>query len=235
MFKKVAIIQSNYIPWKGYFDIINSVDEFILLDDVQYTRRDWRNRNIIKTKDGLKWLTIPVNVKDNYYSPINEVTVADQEWSRKHWSTLENVYGKALYFKNYRNFFKNLYEQVQQETYLSRINFIFIQAINQLLGISTPIHWSTDYGAPEGKNERLVYLCKQAGASEYISGPAAKDYLDEQLFLLENIKVSWMDYSGYTSYQQMYPPFEHGVTILDLLFNAGPEAKKYMKSFTATV
>lgn len=233
--KKVAIIQSNYIPWKGYFDIINMADEFILLDDVQYTRRDWRNRNLVKTKDGLKWITIPVNVKDNYLASINEVTIADPQWSRRHWAMLENSYAKALYFKTYKDQVKEMYEQAQQQTHLSQVNFICITAINQLLGIRTKISRSTDYQAPEGKNERLVHLCKQAGASEYISGPAARGYLDEALFAKENISVSWMDYSGYTPYKQVYPPFEHGVSVLDLLFNEGPHAARFMKSFSLSL
>ena len=84
--KKVAIVQSNYIPWKGYFDLINLVDEFILFDDMQYTRRDWRNRNLIKTSDGPKWLTIPVAVKGNYFQKIKDTTISDPVWARKHWT-----------------------------------------------------------------------------------------------------------------------------------------------------
>src|SRR5688500_16771522 len=95
--KRVAIIQSNYIPWKGYFDIINSVDEFIFLDEVQYTRRDWRNRNLIKTANGLQWLTIPVNVKNNFSIRIDEVTVAESHWGLKHWASIQNSYSRSLY------------------------------------------------------------------------------------------------------------------------------------------
>jgi hypothetical protein len=228
--KKVAIIQSNYIPWKGYFDIINQVDEFILLDDVQYTRRDWRNRNMVKTGNGLQWLTIPVNVKDNYLAKINEVTIADKQWPVKHWAVIKQNYAKAAYFKQYREVFEELYLQTQEE-YLSGVNYRFIAAMNNLLGITTKISWSTDFGAPEGKNERLVELCKKAGANEYISGPAAKDYLNEELFNAQQIQVTWMDYSGYKPYGQLYPPFEHGVSVIDLIFNEGPAAREYMKSF----
>jgi hypothetical protein len=228
--KKIAIIQSNYIPWKGYFDIINMVDEFILLDDVQYTRRDWRNRNMIKTATGLQWLSIPVNVKDQYLARINEVTIADKQWPEKHWASIKQNYSKASHFKTYKDFFEELYLQTQEE-YLSQVNYRFITAINHILGISTKISFSTDYGAPEGKNERLIELCKRAGATQYMSGPAAKDYLEEELFSQQQIQVTWMDYSGYPTYHQLYPPFEHGVTILDLIFNVGPAARDFMKSF----
>src|SRR5215204_4466106 len=107
--KKVAIVQSNYIPWKGYFDLINLVDEFILFDDMQYTRRDWRNRNIIKTSAGPKWLTIPVAVKGNYFQSIQDTTISDPRWARKHWESIVHSYAKAKSFAMYRDVFEALY------------------------------------------------------------------------------------------------------------------------------
>ncbi|QHT65628.1 WbqC family protein [Rhodocytophaga rosea] len=228
--KKVAIIQSNYIPWKGYFDMINSVDEFIILDEVQYTRSDWRNRNLIKTKEGVKWLILPVKVKkERFETKINEVVVADKNWGKVHWATLTNNYRKAPYFKEYSGIFESLYLQTNEE-FLSLINFTFISAILPLLGIQTKVSWSTAYTLCGNRNERLVYLCQQAGAKEYLSGPAAKGYIDEKMFKEAGISVSWMDYSGYPEYNQLYPPFEHGVTVLDLIFNEGPKASQFMKS-----
>lgn len=105
MGKKVAILQSNYIPWKGYFDIINMVDEFILYDDMQYTRRDWRNRNKIMTPTGLIWLTIPVENKGKFYQKINETKVLDHEWVDKHWRSIQYNYAKTEYFRNMKNAF----------------------------------------------------------------------------------------------------------------------------------
>src|SRR5262245_47310638 len=107
--KRVAIVQSNYIPWKGYFDLINSVDEFVLFDDVQYTRRDWRNRNKIKTPQGLLWLTIPVEVKGKFQQKIHDTRVSDLRWQTKHWQSIAQAYGKARYFAEYRECFENLY------------------------------------------------------------------------------------------------------------------------------
>ncbi len=120
--KKVAIIQSNYIPWKGYFDIINSVDVFILYDDMQYTRRDWRNRNKIITPKGLQWLTIPVAVKGKYYQKINEVEISDSSWAKKHWGSIVHNYHNAPYFKDYKNLFSSLYLGMD-ETSLSKVNY----------------------------------------------------------------------------------------------------------------
>ncbi len=229
--KKVAIIQSNYIPWKGYFDIINLVDEFILLDDVQYTKRDWRNRNILKTSAGPKWITIPVNVKGNYTAAINEITVSDADWGEKHWQQLKQHYSKAPFFNSYGSPFKDLYLN-SDEIYLSKINSIFIREINNILGIKTKMSWSSDYHSEGASSLKLVSLCKSCGADNYLSGPLARDYLDESLFIKESIKVEWMDYCDYPEYPQLNPPFMHGVSIFDLIFNTGAQSTNFMKSFS---
>jgi len=230
MGKTVAIVQSSYIPWKGYFDLINLVDEFILYDDVQYTKRDWRNRNKIKTPSGLMWLTIPVEVKGKFFQKINETVISDPHWYKKHWKSIAYNYSNARYFSEYREIFEDLYLSCN-EKYLSRVNYRFLSAICRLLGIDTKLCWSTDYDLSGGKTERLVSLCKQAEATEYLSGPAAKDYIDEELFRNEGMVIRYMDYSGYPEYNQLFPPFEHHVSIIDLIFNEGPDAAKYMKSF----
>jgi hypothetical protein len=230
MSKKVAIVQSNYIPWKGYFDLINMVDEFILFDDMQYTRRDWRNRNKIKTPQGLVWLTIPVDTKGKYYQKIKETVVKDSEWPAMHWNTLAHHYARTPYFKQYRSLFEELYQHATNP-FLSQINYHFLQAICQLLGITTRLTWSMDYEIVEGKTERLVSLCRQAGASTYLSGPSARGYVDEAMFEQAKIALEFIDYAGYPEYPQLFPPFEHGVSIIDLIFNTGPAATSYMRSF----
>lgn len=227
--KRVAIVQSNYVPWKGYFDLIRFTDEFIIYDDVQYTRRDWRNRNLIKTATGLSWLTIPVEAKGNYHQQIRDVQISDPKWGSKHWSALMHNYARAPFFKTYRPLFEPLYLS-DSETYLSEINRKFIEVILPLIGIDTPIRSSSEFDLVAGRSERLVQLCVSTGATIYLSGPAARDYLDEQMFSAEGISVQWMDYSGYPIYPQLFGTFEHGVSILDLLFNTGAAASTFMKS-----
>jgi len=229
--KKVAIVQSNYIPWKGYFDLINLVDEFILFDDMQYTRRDWRNRNLIKTRAGLKWLTIPVAVKGNFFQKIKDTRVSDPGWGRTHWESIVHNYSKANHFAAFREVFESLYLG-SQESFLSQINYAFLTTICKILRIETRITWSDTYESVEGKTERLVSICKQAGATTYISGPAARDYIDESLFNNADVSLEYMDYSAYPEYRQLFPPFEHGVSVIDLIFNEGPDAPKFMKSFS---
>ncbi|HEX9431864.1 MAG TPA: WbqC family protein [Burkholderiales bacterium] len=228
--KKVAIVQSNYIPWKGYFDLVNSVDEFILYDDVQFTRRDWRNRNLIKTPRGLEWMTIPVSVKGRYLQKICETRISEADWGERHWATLVQNYSKAPFFELYRPIFEPLYRR--REALLSAVNLGFITAICGILGVATRISWSMDYRPlKEGTTERLVDLCGRAEGTHYLSGPTARDYIDPALFDAAGIVLSYFDYAGYPEYPQSFGKFEHGVTILDLLFNAGPQAPRYMKSF----
>lgn len=228
--KKIAILQSNYIPWKGYFDLINMVDEFVLYDDMQYTRRDWRNRNKIKTPQGLKWLTVPVEVKGKYFQKINETQISEPDWAVKHWQTIKQFYSKTPYFKQYKGVFENFYLNTN-EIYLSQLNFNLIQVVNEILGIETKIRWSSEFDLVEGQTEKLLGICQQASANVYLSGPSAKDYFDESLAKHMDIQVEWMHYSDYPEYSQLHPPFEHGVTILDLIFNEGPNAPRFMKSF----
>ncbi len=228
--KKIVITQSNYIPWKGYFDAINTMDEFILYDDMQFTKRDWRNRNLIKTPNGLHWLTIPVEVKGKFFQKISETKISDASWNKSHWSTLKQCYSQSGCWKETKDFVEELYSNATSE-YLSEINYHFIEGICKFLKIVTPIRFSGEFVLAEGKTERLVDLCKQLDATDYYSGPAAKNYMDESLFVKENIAVHYFDYSGYQEYPQLNPPFEHGVSMLDLLFNTGNDAVKYMKSF----
>jgi WbqC-like protein family len=228
--KRIAIVQSNYIPWKGYFDLINSVDEFMLYDDVQYTRHDWRNRNKIKTAQGVIWLSIPIEVKGRFHQKIREARVSDGNWQATHWKSIAQAYSKTRYFAQYRERVEELYRRPPTQ-YLSESNHSFLSALCSLLDIHTPLTWSSDYEIVPGKTERLVALCQQAGATEYVSGPAAKNYLDETLFAKVGISVQWVDYSDYPEYRQLFPPFEHAVSVIDLLFNEGPHAWRYMKSF----
>ena len=226
--KRVAIVQSNYIPWKGYFDMIASVDEFILYDEMQYTRRDWRNRNLIKTAQGTQWLTVPVTTRGKYTQTIAQTEINGGEWAEKHWKTLERTYRRAPHFEQVAEWIKSLYLD-HQDTHLSIMNQRFITEICTRIGITTRISRSEDYTLVEGKTERLANLCKQAGGSEYVSGMAAQSYMDESIFTQDDMTVSWFTYDGYPEYRQLWGDFEHGVSILDLLFFCGDEAPNYMK------
>ncbi len=227
MTKKLAIVQSNYLPWKGYFDLAAAVDEFILFDDMQYTRRDWRNRNQIKTPNGLQWLTVPVLAKGKYHQRIRDTEIDNSDWAASHWKTLQLNYRRAAHFDEVAAWLEPLYLQSHQV--LSPMNRLFIEAINRYLEIDTVVTNSWDYDLVEGKTERLISLCEQAGAEEYVSGPAARDYTSVDEFSARGIKLTWFDYSGYPQYPQLWGEFTHHVSILDLLFMCGKDAHRYMR------
>lgn len=224
--KKIAILQSNYIPWKGYFDLIAAVDEFIIYDDVQFTKNDWRNRNKIKTPNGSEWISIPVGQDIN--RRVRDVTLTDPIWQKKHWHSIESNYRPALHYDEIATWLKPLY---LTDTYnsLSQLNRCLIDAICCYLGIKTIIKNSWDYILIDGKTERLVDLCEQAGGTEYISGPSAQNYIEKNLFTEHNIQLTWFDYSEYPEYSQLWGKFIHEVTILDLLFNCGKNSHQFMK------
>ncbi|GAA0731587.1 WbqC family protein [Aquimarina litoralis] len=227
--RKIAISQSNYIPWKGYFDMINMVDVFVIYDEVQYTKNDWRNRNLLKTKNGLEWITISVK-QNSLQQTIDETKVFLSKWNKKHWNTLQAVYGKSPFFKKYKERFAELYLSIDTP-FLSEINHRFIVEICDILGVQTSIVNSRTLSLRGDANGRLIDACEKLEANTYISGPAAKAYINQSLFEQRSIKIEWMDYTGYKQYNQMWEPFEHSVSILDLIFNEGDQAKRFLKTF----
>ncbi len=229
--KKIAILQSSYIPWKGYFDIINSVDEFVIYDTAGYSKNGWRNRNRITGPNGTRWLTIPVRVT-RHNQPINEVRIHDFRWPAKHWKSLVANYGGSPFFRSYAQALERLYESLAEEPYLTTINIAFLRFTSRLLGISTPFSMAEDLNDIQDPTEKLIRLCQIRGATSYVTGPSASDYLRPRRFEEENIRVEWMNYDNYPEYPQRGVPFNHAVSILDLIFWTGPEATKYMKSFS---
>lgn len=228
MSKTIAILQANYIPWKGYFDVIASVDEFVIFDDVQYTRRDWRNRNQIKTKDGLKWLSIPVKVKGKYQQRIDETEVANTDWRTEHWNMIRHAYARAPHFQRYAPRLEELFV-ASSDPLLTDVNERLLRGLSALLHIETPFQRSTAYGGLGGKNERLIHVCRSAGANRYLSGPAARSYIDEAQFAAAGIEVLWKNYDGYPEYPQLFGEFTHNVSVIDLLLNVGPDAQRYLR------
>jgi len=229
--KKVAILQSNYIPWKGYFDLLAFADEFIIYDDMQYTRRDWRNRNLIKTSQGLKWLTVPVQVKGKYDQKIRDTLIVNSDWAVSHWGSITHSYRRAPYFDEIAEWLEPIY-LADKHSYISQLNCCLIKSICKYLDISTRITDSSDYFLVEGRTERLADLCKQVGATEYVSGPSAKDYIEASTFQDLGIALTWFEYPQYPEYPQLWGDFAHGVTILDLLFNCGKQSPNFMRCTT---
>ncbi|MGE3276416.1 MAG: WbqC family protein [Vicinamibacterales bacterium] len=219
---RVGLIQSNYIPWRGYFDVIHDVDVFVFHDDLQYTKGDWRNRNFIKTPTGPQWLTIPVGTSEHRL--ICEVPLPDSDWAVRHWRRLEQHYARAPHFGRYRDLLRHHYFGCGYES-LSAFNQGLTMAIaRDVLGIRTRFRDSREFRVSGVKSQRVLDLVSQAGASTYVSGPAARAYIEEAAFDAAGIALQWKDYDGYPDYPQFHPPFAGRVSILDLIFHAGPDA-----------
>ena len=225
---KGIITQSNYIPWKGYFDSISMVDVFVVYDDMQYTKRDWRNRNLIKTPNGLKWLSIPVEVKGKYFQKIKDTKVVDKSWAKNHLANLKQNYSKSKSFQEVYPWIEEMYMTCNYD-FITEVNMHFIRKINSFLNIKTKIRFSSEFDLHDEKNQRLLNICKEAGISNYFSGPAAQSYMDVEMFQENEINVQFWDYSDYPKYAQIHPPFDHGVSIIDLIFAEGEDSKKYFK------
>ncbi|MEZ8252959.1 WbqC family protein [Vibrio splendidus] len=222
--RKLAILQSNYIPWKGYFDIINRADLFVFHDDLQYTKNDWRNRNKIKTTRGLEWLTIPCGTNEKRL--ICDVEIKDKKWRAKHKSKIIESYRKCKFFDEYKYLLDFIYDSDWDN--LSELNQSVIKLISRdVLGFDTDFIDSRELNLELKKQERVLEIIDKLGFNCYISGPAAKDYIDEGLFNEKGVVLEWMDYSKYKEYPQTNGDFEHFVSILDLIFNTGSEAKRY--------
>lgn len=222
---KAAIIQSNYLPWKGYFDIIHDVDIFVFLEDVQYTKNDWRNRNIVKTPQGTAWITVPV--LRGIHQMIYEAKIDNsRNWAEKHMKTIQGNYAAAPYYHSYCDEINSIYA-IEALT-ISELNIVAIKIICKLLGLNIEFVNSKDLDVGGHKDDKLIDICQQIGAEEYLSGPAAKDYINNSKFESAGISLQYKDYSGYPEYPQLWGGFVHTVSIIDLIYNCGEKSGDYI-------
>ncbi len=224
-----VILQPSYLPWRGYFHQIYKADTFVFYDDVQYDRDGWRNRNRIKTAAGTKWLTIPLASRGEHWKELtikDMRTAAHENWRHKHWETIRHSYRKAPYFEQYRGMVEQWYATDWE--HLAEFTIATTIELARALGIEhTRFVRSSSLGATGAKTARLLAILQELGATRYVSGPAAKSYLDVAALEEAGIAVEWMTYE-YREYPQLFPPYDGQVSALDLLFNAGPEAGEYI-------
>jgi hypothetical protein len=223
------ILQPSYIPWRGYFDQIRRADVFVFYDDVQYDKHGWRNRNRVKTASGAKWLTIPVRSGGNVVegTPICKIEVdPTQNWARKHWETIRQAYAKAPHFARYKALLEGFYAETQP--LLADFTIETTIALARELGIEhTRFVRSSTLPASGSKTDRLVEILSQLGATHYVSGPSASNYLEEEKLAAAGITLEYITYD-YPEYPQLYPPFDPQVSIIDLLVMAGPDATRFI-------
>jgi hypothetical protein len=223
--EKVVILQPGYLPWLGFFDLMCKADTFVIFDDVQYTVRDWRSRNRIKTANGVFMLTVPVKARGARESLIRDVKVDNgQQWQRNHLKSLESFYKKAKCFADINEMINDVYRKSHE--FLIDLDMDFIFRIHRYFSLNTKVIFSSEIPCTGEKDEKLLSICKYLKATHYLSGNAAKDYLIESIFIGEGINVEWHNYQ-HPYYNQLWVP-KHGfvshLSILDLLFNHGSES-----------
>lgn len=219
---RIAIMQPGYLPWLGFFELMQKCDIFVLLDDVQYTKKDWRNRNRIRTKDGWIWLSVPVLTKNKHFQLINEAKINNSvDWKRKHLKAIEINYHKARYFKNYFSDLEKLYAYNWE--YLVDLDVEIINWIAKELSIKTPTIKSSSFNRDGKKEDKIINICKKLGARELYDSKAAQNIFNIEKFLQNDIKVEFQDYR-HPTYKQIYEPFIPYMSVVDLFFQYGPES-----------
>jgi hypothetical protein len=226
----VVILQPSYIPWRGVFDQIQRADLFVFYDDVQYDKRGWRNRNQIKTPHGKQWLTIPVYSRgaQTQNIPIHQIRIVwETPWNEIHLKAIQQSYSKAPHFEQYLPLLETFFQR--HDEFLADFTIDFTVALARELGNThTRFMRSSEIGGINGqKTDRLIQILQAVGATHYISGPSAQDYVEQEKFDKSGITLEYMQYD-YPEYSQLYPPFDPYVSVLDLLFMTGSEAPRYI-------
>ena len=225
---RVAAIQSSFIPWRGYFDFINSVDQFVFLDDVQYTARDWRNRNRIKTSKGSEWITVPV-IHDSREQRIDQSRILyESNWQKKIIGAWASNYRSAHYYETGQILLREI---ENSHNTISQLNVKIIKRICEYLDIKTPMILSSELILQGNKTERLIDMLKKLNATTYLSGPSADAYLDKELFRKNNIRLEYKSYD-YAPYPQLWGDFIGEVTVLDLIANCGSRSRDFLNSYS---
>jgi hypothetical protein len=219
----IGILQPSYLPWLGFFEQIYRSDVFVIYDDVQYDKDGWRNRNRIKTPNGIQWLTVPVHIKFEDKPLIYEVKIDNStNWRIKHLRSIKQNYSKAPFYKNYIDIFEEAYSQEWE--YLIDINMYFILKLVEALGMKDKkIVRSSFLNIKGDRIQRLVNLCKLFNANLFYEGSAGKNYINVQDFAKHGIKVEFQDYK-HPIYNQLYGDFISHLSIIDLLFNHGDKS-----------
>lgn len=220
-----SIHQPQYMPYIGYFYKIIKSDIFVFLDDAQFKKNEWQNRNRIKGANGLIWLTVPVSFK--FGDKINEVKISDNFWKKKHINSIKSAYSKSPYFEDLFGYIEDFFRKDYE--YLSDLNIKCVKMILKYMDIDKRMEISSSLNINLSKTERLVKICEMVKADEYLSGDGGKDYLDENLFKLNKIKLRYLNYKP-LKYDQLWGEFAENLSILDMLFNLGPRKTRELLS-----
>lgn len=224
---KAVIHQPNYLPGLTYFHKIATADVFIVLDDVQYSKNNWTNRNRVKAPQGPAWLTVPVLTKGRLGQRIIGAEIDGRTWAERHWKTIQTCYGRTAGFGWCADAFHTVL--MKPWVRLAELNLALIELVIDVLGIHTPLRSSSELGVAGTETARLVNLCAAVGADTYLSGPGGRNYHDESLFEGAGIRIGYHEFR-HPQYPQPFGAFEPNLSIIDLLFNVGLSAREVLLS-----
>jgi hypothetical protein len=211
--------QSSYLPWLGFFHKIYLSETFVFFNSVQYSKKDFSSRNLIKTSGGTQWLTIPTITRGLYTQKIYDVRIENNYWQKKHFKSILNAYNNSKFFDYYSEKLSNLYNKKYK--FLVDANLDFTKFFFDSLGINTKTLNSTDFNWQGTKNELIVNMCKELDASDYIFGELGNSYVNKELFESNGIRVHFQKYN-HPAYSQLHGTFIPRLSVLDLLLNEGP-------------
>jgi len=222
----VAIHQPNFLPWPGYFYKIACCDVFVFLDTVQFTKNGFQNRNRIKTPQGVVWVTVPVLTKGKFGQPTNEVIITNRiDWGTKIWKTIQQNYRKARYFDLYAQFFEEIFSKKWE--LLIDLNETILLQIMTWLNLSTQTMRASEMNVSGKSSELLINICQELKADTYLSGFGGKKYMEKSLFEDKGIKLKTYDFVPHV-YPQIHGEFIPNLSVIDLIFNCGPESQRVL-------
>jgi hypothetical protein len=220
--RTAVVLQPSYLPWRGYFDLVDRADVFVFYDDVQYDKHGWRNRNRVKTANGMSWLTVPVHAHGAVEggTPIAGIAIDHRrDWPRAHAETLRHAYRRQPFYADYSPLIASVLER--RHELLADLTIELTVAIARELGCTTEFVRSSELSPSGRKNDRLLDVLERVGANHYISGPSARAYIAPERFAAAGIRLEYAAYD-YPEYSQPHPPYEAAVSIVDALFALGP-------------
>jgi len=219
--KVVACHQPVYLPFPGFFTKMVRSDLFIFMDFIQLSKSSWQVRNRIKTRNGCVWLTVPIYTKGKFPQRIKDCRIVDNNWRKKHWETIKQNYNKAPYFKDYSDFFEQVYSK--KWNWLVDLNIHIIEGLRDFLNISTPLIKTDGDEFEKKKTELVIEICKKFNATDYLSSDGEVDYIEKNKFKKANIRHHYLNYTP-TPYPQLFGEFIPNLSVIDLIFNCGHQS-----------
>ena len=228
---RVAICQPTYLPWLGYFDLMDHVDTFVLLDTVQFEKQSWQQRNRIKTPTGLQWLTVPIVFRGRFGQKICEVEIRDTNFGRTHLRAIELNYSRGRFFRDFFSDISAILGSIGPAGRLVELNVRLLEWFVKVLGIRTPMVLASSLNETGKKTVLLANICRKLGATQYVSPIGSAEYLLAELAVMNEAKIETLFHNYiHPQYEQRFPPFLPFASAIDLILNEGDRSMEIIRS-----